>query len=311
MTLSSEIIDVSDDSDDFFDNAENIVERHIIIVRKTHIIPDMIAAFSQENILEASLGFRRVLETGFFEKGVGSGIAMDCVTDFWSNFYDTKTSGTTYKIPDLHHTMQEHEWKAVARIVAYGWQRFKYLPVQLAPPFLKEAFSLTTENCTLMEAFFHYIGPTEKDVLTEALNNYEEADTDELLSILSSHNCSVMPNKLNLSRVLEEIAHKEMVQQPSFIIKCWKPILKTVGESLSNGGLDKILSDLQPKARNVIKSIRFPSSMSSEERSTSLHLQRFIREIDVKELGQFLRYCTGLFASIYSHYAPANNRAVK
>lgn len=125
-------------------------------------------------------------------------------------------------------------------------------------------------------------------MFTEALNDFNGADIEEVLSILSSHNCTTLPSAENLPRLLEEIAHKELVQQPSFIIKCWKPILEPIGESLGDGGLEDILSNLQPKARNVTKCIEFPA-----ERTTSLHLQRFIREINEKHLGQFLRYCTG------------------
>ncbi|KAA8590808.1 hypothetical protein FQN60_001751, partial [Etheostoma spectabile] len=73
---------------------------------------------------------------------------------------------------------------------------------------------------------------------------------DELLSILSSHNCRVLPTEENLPSLVEEIAHKEMVQEPAFIIKCWKPILRSIGQSMSTEGLKKILDDLKPKARN-------------------------------------------------------------
>ncbi|KAA0714107.1 hypothetical protein E1301_Tti022795 [Triplophysa tibetana] len=69
------------------------------------------------------------------------------------------------------------------------------------------------------------------------------------------HNCSVLPNDNNLKKILEEIAHKEMVQQP--------------------------------------KSIKFPLKMSPSETVVSNHLLRFIRERDQKELILFLRYCTG------------------
>ena len=192
----------------------------------------------------------------------------------------------------MHHAFQEREWKAVARILAFGWQRFEYIPVQLAPPFLKEALSISSKNCSLMEVFFNYISPTEKDALTEALTDFKGADMEELLTILSSHNCTILPTEQNLPILLKEIAHKELVQQPSFIIKCWKPVLETIGESLSGGVLDKILANLQPKARSITKYIQFPNSMSPAERTTSLHLLRFVREIDQREIGQFLRFCT-------------------
>lgn len=121
----------------------------------------------------------------------------------------TKTCGTNYKIPILHHKFQEREWTAVARILAFEWQKFQFFPVLLAPPFLTEALSLSCSDTNLLEAFFNYISATEKDVLTEALSNFKGTDMDELLSILSSHNCCVLPTEENLPRLLEEIAHKD------------------------------------------------------------------------------------------------------
>lgn len=207
-------------------------------------------------------------------------------------FYATKTCGTNYKIPILHHKFQEKEWTAVARILAFGWQKFQFFPVQLAPPFLTEALSLSCSD-NLLEDFFNYISASEKDMLTEAISNFKGADMDELISILSSHNCCVLPTEENLPSLVEEIAHKEMVQEPAFIIKCWRPILRSIGQSMSWEGLKKILDDLKPKPRNIIKTIKFPGSMSLEEQTTSNHLLRFVRERDEKELGLFLRYCTG------------------
>ncbi len=130
-------------------------------------------------------------------------------------------------------TLTEKEWEAVARIFATGWVHFGYLPIQLAPPFLKEALSLPSPETSLMEVFFNYISLAEKDVLSEALQDFQSADMDEVLSVLSSHSCTVLPNENNLQNILEEIAHKEMVQQPAYIIKCWRPILRSVGENMT------------------------------------------------------------------------------
>lgn len=156
---------------------------------------DMIQAFSDNNILHANVTIKRVLENGEEEAGVGDGVFQDCLTEFWDIFYATRTCGTTYKIPTLHHAYQEREWEAVARIFAIGWVRFGYLPIQLAPPFLKEALSLPSPETSLIEVFFNYISPTEKDVLNEALQDFQSADMDEVLSVLSSHNCTVLQNE--------------------------------------------------------------------------------------------------------------------
>ncbi|KAK9981748.1 hypothetical protein ABG768_001272, partial [Culter alburnus] len=280
-------------NDSFFENPRHVTESETVIIHRVHCVNDMIQAFSDKNILHANVTLKRVLENGEEEAGIGDGVFRDCITEFWDIFFATRTCGTTYKIPALHHTFQESEWEAVARIFAIGWLRFGYLPIQLAPPFLKEALSLPSPETSLMEPFFNYISPTEKDVLSEALQDFQSADMDEVLSVLSSHSCTVLPNENNLQKILEEIAHKEMVQQPAYIIKCWKPILRSIGETMTAESLDKITENLQPKERHVAKSIIFPQSMSPSETIVSNHLLRFIRERDQKELGLFLRYCTG------------------
>ncbi|CAK6968282.1 uncharacterized protein si:ch73-30l9.1 [Scomber scombrus] len=190
-TVSTEQASNSTVVSDFFANPENVVEKQVIVIRKTHCVEDMIQAFTNNNILDANILLKRVLERGEVEQSTGG------------------------------------------------------------------------------------------------------ADMDELLSILSSHDCCVLPTEHNLQSLVEEIAHKEMVQEPAFIIKCWKPILGSIGQSISTAELKKILDDLKPKARNVTKCIKFPGRMSLDQQTTSNHLLRFVRERDEKELGLFLRYCTG------------------
>lgn len=128
---------------DFFANPENVTEHQTIVIHKTQCLMDMIEAFSDKNILDASISIRRVLECGEVEMGVGSGVIRDCLTDFWDIYYTTRTCGTSYKIPSLHHTFQEKEWTAVAHVLAFGWNRFQFFQVQLAPPFLTALRSIT------------------------------------------------------------------------------------------------------------------------------------------------------------------------
>lgn len=96
----------------------------------------------------------------------------------------------------------------MSRIVAFG-KYYRYLAVQLASPFLLEAFSIhpSTSTSSLMEAFFNYISPNEKEALTEALNDFHKADFDELLTILGNHSCTTLSTEQNLAKLLDEIAH--------------------------------------------------------------------------------------------------------
>ncbi|XP_053569278.1 uncharacterized protein LOC128659724 [Bombina bombina] len=270
----------------------NVAEKQTIPIHCSNILSDMVKAFTDENILHATIMFKRLLENGEEESAVGKAVIQDCLTDFWNQFYERRTSGTTFKIPTLHYCYQEKEWKAIARIFAYGW-RFGYLPVQLAPPFLVEVLTLPPKESSLMDTFFNYISQPEKDILTEGLNDFNNADIEEIISVLSGHNCSTMPTEQNFSRLLEEIACKELLQQPAYIINCWKPILREVGDCVRVKGFERILSDLKPNARKVAKFIKLPANMSLQEATTSSYLLRFIRERDDKALSLFLRYCTG------------------
>lgn len=51
------------------------MEKQTITIRTVHGVNDMIEAFSDENILDANIGFWCVLENG--ENVVGSGLVMD------------------------------------------------------------------------------------------------------------------------------------------------------------------------------------------------------------------------------------------
>ena len=48
---------------------------------------------------------------------------------------------------------------------------------------------------------------------------------DELLEILSTHECKVKVTKDNLGAVIDQIAHMEMVQEPAFISECLFEVL--------------------------------------------------------------------------------------
>lgn len=104
----------------FFENPRNVIESETVVVRRVHCVNDMIQAFSDKNILNANVTFKRLLENGEEEAGIGDGVFQDCLTEFWDTFFATRTCGTTYKIPTLHHTYQDREWEAVARILAIG-----------------------------------------------------------------------------------------------------------------------------------------------------------------------------------------------
>ncbi|KAI9532567.1 hypothetical protein NQZ68_031269 [Dissostichus eleginoides] len=62
-----------------------------------------------------------------------------------------------------------------------------------------------------------------------AIFNYCRIDTDELLEVLDSYGCRRKVTAENLPKIIEEIAPKEMVQKPMFVIDCWREIYHQPG----------------------------------------------------------------------------------
>lgn len=69
---------------DFFDDPDNITEKQIVVIRQVHCVVDMVEPFAKNNILDADISFRRVLEQGEVETGFGSGIIRDILSNFWN-----------------------------------------------------------------------------------------------------------------------------------------------------------------------------------------------------------------------------------
>lgn len=56
-------------------------------------------------------------------------------------------------------------------------------------------------------------------------------DNDEMsqrLEVMSNYDCRSSVNSENAVQVIEEIAHKELLQKPQYIADCWKDIVCTL-----------------------------------------------------------------------------------
>ncbi|KAI4816859.1 hypothetical protein KUCAC02_009160, partial [Chaenocephalus aceratus] len=126
----------------------------------------------------------------------------------------------------------------------------------------------------------------------QALTDFTAVDTDDLLEVLDSYGCRRKVSAENLPKIIEEIAHKEMVQKSMFVIDCWREI-NHQHLNLSPEALNKLLSDLQPTTKKVCKLLTFDVDLTTNQKEVANHLKRFIRELDESKLQKFLRFCTG------------------
>ena len=99
------------------------------------------------------------------------------------------------------------------------------LPLRLAPSFLESClFGLHKEN-NIRDEFFNFISPSERNILTEALEDFNQVDMEELVDVLSDHGCKVRV----IETVIDQIATTEMIQTPAFVKECFFGVLMCYG----------------------------------------------------------------------------------
>ncbi len=271
------------------------LEQRIIEIRRTECLSDMIKEFASDDILQEDISVCFVQENGKREIGKGQGVMADCLTQFWNDFYEKCTLGTQEKVPCLRHDFKEKEWEAVARILLFGWKHFTFLPSAISRVFLFNSLGVPPNSDALVSAFINYVGDDEREILQKAVADFAGAEMEDLLEVLGTYGCKHVPNGDNFHSLLADIAHKELLQQPMFIMDSWKSIL-TSGNSSPLIELERaaaVYAECSPTPRKVLKRLVFPQEMSDLHRTTANHLKRYIRECDSNTMKAFLRFCTG------------------
>lgn len=111
------------------------------------------------------------------------------------------TVGNAFKVPFPCHDCVKQEWESVGRIITFGWQREKYLPVKLAPVLLEQAVMGTVES-DLVDTFFKYVSESERVIFESCRSAFESVDHEELLEIMDIHNCRRLPTADNIEQIL-------------------------------------------------------------------------------------------------------------
>ena len=186
--------------------------------------------FSNPELLNMDIIVRRRGTNGVVEAGVGSGVMKDCVSEFWEEFYSRYTVGNEVKVPFIRHDVLEDDWKSHGRILLYGRKQFGYLPIKLAPVII-EAALYDRAYSDLKETFLRFVDPVEHKLLTDALTDFDSTNMDDLLDVLENHQCRRRVTASNIETVIREIAHKELIQAPKFVMRLLEECSGSYGAS--------------------------------------------------------------------------------
>ena len=261
------------------------------VIRRSNCLEDMIKLFFDDSILQDRLQCRWMSDRGVIEAAVGDGVLRDAISQFWSEFYSQCTMGHVCKVPFIRHDYTAEKWKSVGRIYLFGWREYGYIPNLIAAPFMEEVIYGKSYS-SLTEAFLGYVDRDEREILEKAKNNFEIDKVDSYVEVLGEYNCRKLPNKDNFLAILDEIAHKEIIQTPMFVLDCWRQVLTPMAFD-SHASLMSRYQSLVPSNKTVKSLLIFPETMSEEETTSSHFLKKFIGGLDDRFLHRFLRFCTG------------------
>ena len=141
------------------------------------------------------------------EAGQGKEVLLDVMTCFWQECFTALTNGSNEKIPYIRHDLQKPEWKVIARVLVYGYQKMKYFPLQRSN--LSVALCLFGEKSItpvfLLNSFREFIAAEDREVLDIWLRDDFDPqdhdgndDDDDVLEFLSTFKCFRKPDKDNI-----------------------------------------------------------------------------------------------------------------
>ena len=131
------------------------------------------------------------------------------------------------KVPSIRHDHQKDELQSIARVLVIGFARLGYFPVTLSRAFV--ASCLFPEETLPMEwllgSFHRYISKDDSETLKRSLTAEPSTD-DKVLDVLSSYKCHRVVAKDNMPKIIDELAHQELIQRPKYIANAWSSILE-------------------------------------------------------------------------------------
>ena len=268
-----------------------------VLVHRVMIKEDMIRLFKDSDIFIYNVDVRFIGDDGNEEAGVGIGVFRDALASFWSQFFNSLSIGAQEKVPAIRHDFQKAEWEAIGRILVYGYVREGYFPLPLSRGFLASCLfgeeAISQEY--LLASFRLYISEDEREALDKCLSEEWMSDDEDVLDFLSNYQCFRNPQKENILQIVCELAHKELIQKPRYIVHCWAPIVRVLlmySDFTTLNGVESVYDAKRPTAKKVVKLIVAQPS-SAAERQCLDYLKKYIRSLQGVSLSLFLKFVTG------------------
>ena len=273
----------------------------ILHIHRLNVKKDMINAFKDPSVMDCDLTFVFIDGRGNEEKGSGIGVVRDALSLFWKEVYDSLLIGENERVPFIRHDYNRIDWEAIARVLLKGYRMCQYLPLLVSKTFLSYVLfgeSSISDPNMLIQSFMQYVSADERRIIEKCLSgdlNFEsENEFEELLDVLKIYDCRSRVTQENIRKVIQEIAHKEIIQKPQYVTDCWKNIVQPLTQIFPTpNSLTDMYEQVKPSVSKITKCIQsFPQS--DAERECLGYLRRYIRGLDTPEkLATFVRFVSG------------------
>jgi len=257
----------------------------------------MMSLFKNEDSLHCISSFRIIDERGMLEEGVGSGVTRDVIATFWHSCLQLQWSVTEKRFHVYVTTFKKSEWKAIGRVLVFGFKVVSYFPISLCKAFLASCLfgEESIDDEFLLSSFRFYITSEEQETFDKIRKGDCESDDDDVLDFLGNYKTFTMPTIGNINSLLSELAHQELIQKLRYIAQCWVPVLAELQqypEFSSTSGLDDLFSAKMLSAKKTARMLQ--SQPVNETESQCLdYLKKFIGSLDALALGTFLKFTMG------------------
>lgn len=261
-------------------------------IHRGQAFEEMMTAFQT---LESACGRLKIVmiaPNGEEEAAVDAGgVFKDALSEFWDETYKRCTEGTTAKIPILRDDFTAEKWEAMAKILMKGYKDVKYFPLQLCKAFM-ELCILGDVKSDITDALLSYLSPYETKILAQALQDFDKIELDDLVEVFSSLKSQRIPSRNSLRQVLNDVAHKELIQKPMFVIDIWQVILRGL---MTEDDLNNVYRNCVPDCKNILRRLPSEEEVCSglAERRVFGFLKKYVKEGDAKLLAKLCRFITG------------------
>ena len=235
------------------------------------------------------------------------GVSRDMFSAFFEDAYARLFDGGSLLAPAVLPHIDMSVWPIMGTVVSHAYLACGILPIRIAFPCLSAILlppgGQLPQN-VMVEAFVDCLNHHDASIFNDAFKEikcgkqtFSVSVQLNLLSILGRHGCREMPNPVNLTKLIVQVATFQFVMQPAMAITQMKSGIPkthaTFWNSVTAGELYSLYNSLHASPSKVLELIEEPTFANANQQRVYGFLHDFVGDMKRDEIRLFLRFVTG------------------